>query len=144
MIIEASVAKKLAGRLLGAAHRKRVGHRALHHADPWLGQIGLHAQPLDDAVQLGLLFGGDFLDAHRGHREFVRGEQLHQQQHDGDDHDQAGSRPGGEQHADEHHVDEAEQEHGQQHAGLQASVLAEARSLRCHRRGLSQKRVGVP
>ena len=41
--------------LLRAAHREGVGHRGLHHAHPRLGQVGLHAQPFDDPVQLGLL-----------------------------------------------------------------------------------------
>ena len=69
-------------RLLRAAHRERVRHRGLHHAHLRLGQVRLHAQALDDAVQLGLLGRGDLLDAHRRQRDLVRAEQLHQQQHE--------------------------------------------------------------
>ena len=71
--------------------------------------------------------GRDLLDAQRGQRDLVRGEQLHEQQHDGDDDDHARARARREQHADEHDVDQPEQEHRQEHPRLQAGVLAEAR-----------------
>ena len=122
------------GRVLArAAHREGVGHRGLHHAHPRLGQIGLHAQPFDDAVQLRLIGGGDLLDPHRGHRDLVGGEQLQQQQADGHDHDHARPRARREQHADEHHVDEPEQEHRQQHPGLQTGVATEVGAGGGHR-----------
>ena len=98
------------GGLAAAAHRERVGHRGLHYAHARLGQIGLHAQPFHDPVQLWLLGGGDLLDPHRGHGQFVGGEQLQQQQRAGDDRDRDPSHSDGEQHADEHDIEQPQQE----------------------------------
>ena len=52
--------------LLRAAHRERVGHpEPVHHTHARLGQVGLHAQPLDGRVQLGGTVGGDLVSAPR-------------------------------------------------------------------------------
>ncbi len=90
-----------------------------------LGQVRLHAQSLDDPVQLGLFLGGDLFGAERRERDLVRGEEL-QRQHEHCDHDdQAGGRAGSEKGADEHHVDESR-------AGTSsaASALADRRLCR--------------
>ena len=44
--------------------------------DARLGQVGLHAQALDDPVQLGVLRRGDLLGAERREGDLVGGEQL--------------------------------------------------------------------
>ena len=54
---------------------ERLGDR-----DARLGQVGLHAEPLDHRVQLGRLLRGDLARAHRAQRELVGGEELQQQQ----------------------------------------------------------------
>ena len=127
-------ARRTDGRVLARfAHREGVRHRRLHDTDLGLGQVGLHAQPFDDPMQLGLLCGRDLFDPHRRERDLVGGEQLQQQQHDRHDDDQSGARARREQNADEDHVDQAQQEDRQQHPGLQAGVFAKAGTSRCHR-----------
>ncbi len=111
--------------LLRAAHRKGVGHGRVHHAHARLGQVRLHAQSLDDPMQLGLFLGSDLFGAERRERDLVRGEELHRQHEHRDHDDQAGGCAGGEEGADEHHVDESQQEHRQQHSCLQTAVFAE-------------------
>ena len=110
------------GRVGGAAHCERVGHRCLGDRHLGHGQVGLDAEPLDRAVEIGRLLGGDLVRAHRGQGELVGAEVLHQEQGAGNDGDSDRAGAGGDEDGDEDDIHEAQQECRCQHPGLEASV----------------------
>ena len=82
-----------------------VGHVDVGDGHPGLLHVGEGAEPVDDAVELGLLLGGDDVPVHAEEGDLVREPVLAEQEGRGDDEDHAEVEADGEEDADDQGVE---------------------------------------
>ena len=112
----------------GAAFRQMQSEVVeLLNADPRLRHLSQCAQPVDGAVQLGVLLGRNLVGPHRAHGDRVRSPPLEERERDAaEPDDEPDVREEVHQRDDEHDEERAEQEHDGGHSERQADVSDEA------------------